>query len=57
VADWQDRAREQLPPLSELQRDYMRYVLQQTKGNKQRAAEILGVTRRTLYRWLEQEGA
>ncbi|PSJ41288.1 sigma-54-dependent transcriptional regulator [Zobellella taiwanensis] len=54
VPGWPDRTKAQLPPLSELQRDYVRYVLQQTRGNKQRAAEILGVTRRTLYRWLEQ---
>lgn len=42
-----------LRPLSDVQRDYVRYVLRQTDGNKRKAAEILGVTRRTLYRWLE----
>lgn len=47
--------RESLPlrPLSDVQRDYVRYVLRETAGNKRKAAEILGVTRRTLYRWLE----
>lgn len=42
-----------LRPLSDVQRDYVRYVLRETDGNKRKAAEILGVTRRTLYRWLE----
>lgn len=42
-----------LRPLSDVQRDYVRYVLRETGGNKRKAAEILGVTRRTLYRWLE----
>ena len=42
-----------LRPLSDVQRDYVRYVLRATDGNKRKAAEILGVTRRTLYRWLE----
>ncbi|EKE72352.1 sigma-54-dependent transcriptional regulator [Gallaecimonas xiamenensis] len=43
----------ELPPLSQVQMDYVRYVLEKTAGNKAQAAEILGVTRRTLYRWLE----
>lgn len=42
-----------LKSLSDVQRDYVRYVLRETGGNKRKAAEILGVTRRTLYRWLE----
>lgn len=42
-----------LRTLNEVQRDYVRHVLQETGGNKRKAAEILGVTRRTLYRWLE----
>lgn len=40
------------PTLQEVQERYVRQVLAETEGNKQRAAKILGVTRRTLYRWL-----
>lgn len=47
------QASKPLRPLSDVQRDYVRYVLRETGGNKRKAAEILGVTRRTLYRWLE----
>lgn len=43
------------PTLHQLQQNYVRQVLQHTAGNKQKAAQLLGVTRRTLYRWLEQE--
>ncbi|RUO30955.1 sigma-54-dependent Fis family transcriptional regulator [Aliidiomarina sedimenti] len=43
----------ELRSLSDVQRDYVRYVLRETGGNKRKAAEVLGVTRRTLYRWLE----
>src|SRR5690554_2132132 len=43
----------QLVPLEIIEQDYIRYVLQQVDGNKRRAAEILGIGRRTLYRWLE----
>ena len=42
-----------LPPMQKIQQDYVDYVLDKTKGNKAQAADILGVTRRTLYRWLE----
>lgn len=45
----------ELKPLSEVQQDYVQYVLRETGGNKRKAAEILGVTRRTLYRWLAEE--
>lgn len=45
------------PSLQQVQHNYMRQVLQHTNGNKQQAAEILGITRRTLYRWLEEQQA
>lgn len=44
------------PTLDEYQNQYIRKVLAHAEGNKSKAAEILGVTRRTLYRWLEQHG-
>jgi DNA-binding NtrC family response regulator len=40
--------------LRELERDYILEVLRQTAGNKSRAAEILGLDRKTLYRKLEE---
>jgi DNA-binding NtrC family response regulator len=45
----------QLLPLEAIERDYIRYVLEQVEGNKRRAAEVLGIGRRTLYRWLEAD--
>lgn len=47
-------AGDSLPTLSELQRRYMELVLTEAGGNKQRAARILGIGRRTLYRWLSE---
>ena len=38
------------PSLAELERRYAREVLRETGGNKTRAAEILGIDRKTLYR-------
>jgi DNA-binding NtrC family response regulator len=52
-ADFGEVPLSQLRSLSDVQRDYVRYVLREAGGNKRKAAEILGVTRRTLYRWLE----
>ena len=43
------------PTLDEVQSDYVQRVLTHTQGNKQKAANILGVTRRTLYRWLTND--
>jgi DNA-binding NtrC family response regulator len=43
------------PTLDEHQSQYIRKVLEHTDGNKSQAAQILGVTRRTLYRWLDNE--
>jgi len=44
------------PSLAELERRYIQLVLQESGGNKKKAAEKLGIDRRTLYRALEREG-
>jgi DNA-binding NtrC family response regulator len=43
-------------PLRDVERAYILMVLDQTGGNKSRAAEILGLDRKTLYRKLEEFG-
>ncbi len=45
-----------LPSLDELERRYLLYVLDVVNGNRSRAAEILGIDRRTLYRMAERFG-
>ncbi|MDQ6788323.1 MAG: sigma-54 dependent transcriptional regulator [Acidobacteriota bacterium] len=45
-----------LPSLDELEKRYLLYVLEKANGNRTRAAEILGVDRRTLYRMAERFG-
>ena len=45
------------PTLAELERRYIELILRETAGNKKRAAEVLGIDRRTLYRTLERTGA
>ncbi|MEX2531964.1 MAG: sigma-54 dependent transcriptional regulator [Gemmatimonadota bacterium] len=42
-----------LPTLRELEARYVRHVLEHAQGNKRRAAALLGVSRRTLYRKLD----
>lgn len=44
-----------LPTLEELQRRYINHVLNEVDGNKRRAAALLGIGRRTLYRWLDED--
>ena len=41
------------PSLEEVEKRYIRKVLEATGGNKRRTAELLGIARRTLYRRLE----
>jgi DNA-binding NtrC family response regulator len=41
-------------PLAELERMYILQVLRETNGNRSRAAEILGLDRKTLYRRIEE---
>jgi DNA-binding NtrC family response regulator len=40
--------------LRQLEDEYIRVVLELTGGNRNRAAQILGIDRRTLYRRLRQ---
>lgn len=47
LADW--------PTLESVQQAYVSKVIEAVDGNKRRAAQILGVNRRTLYRWLDAE--
>jgi two-component system response regulator AtoC len=42
--------------LDELEREHLTRVLTMTAGNKKRAAEVLGINRRTLYRMIERFG-
>jgi DNA-binding NtrC family response regulator len=39
-----------LPNIDEIERRYLLHVLEATGGNRKRAAEILGINRKTLYR-------
>jgi DNA-binding NtrC family response regulator len=43
-----------LPSLEEMERRYLVHVLEVAEGNRTRAAEILGIDRRTLYRMAER---
>jgi two-component system response regulator HydG len=45
------------PTLAELEQRYIALVLAESGGNKKKAAEKLGIDRRTLYRALERSGA
>ncbi len=42
----------QWPTLDQVQQEYVGQVIAAVEGNKRRAAQILGINRRTLYRWL-----
>ena len=45
---------EEMPTLEEMERRYIRRVLEAVQGNKTQAARVLGVDRRTLYRRMER---
>ena len=51
-----EQAFSDLPTLETLERRYLLHVLDAANGNRTRAAEILGVDRRTLYRMAERFG-
>jgi len=46
----------ELLPLEEIDRQYILYVVQRCNGNMTRAAEVLQIDRRTLYRMVERFG-
>ncbi len=45
------------PTLEDLTAEYVALVLREVGGDKAKAAEILGISKRTLYRWEKQLGA
>ena len=45
-----------MPSLSEVERRYLLHVLEATGGNRSRAAEVIGISRRTIYRMAERFG-
>jgi Response regulator containing CheY-like receiver, AAA-type ATPase, and DNA-binding domains len=47
---------EEWDTLAAVEARYIRCVLEWTEGNKQRAAKILGIGRKTLYRKLDEQG-
>ena len=49
-----EQAAERRLSLAELERDYIGRIIAQAGGNKNRAAQILGIDRKTLYRKLDQ---
>jgi DNA-binding NtrC family response regulator len=46
----------QLPTLEEMEKQYLMRVLREVGGNKVKAARVLGIDRRTLYRMAERFG-
>ena len=54
--DLHERLFVDLPSLDELERRYLLHVIEQVGGNRTRAAEVLGIDRRTLYRMAERFG-
>jgi DNA-binding NtrC family response regulator len=55
-ADLHQRLFADLPSLDELERRYLAHVLQSVGGNRTRAAEVMGIDRRTLYRMAARFG-
>ena len=49
-----DEAAEKTLPLHEIEKEYIKKILEKTGGNKYQAAQALGIDRKTLYRKLEE---
>jgi DNA-binding protein Fis len=43
---------ERIKPLAEVELEYIQYVLDKCGGNKQKAASLLGINRKTIHRKL-----
>ncbi|MCK5340686.1 MAG: hypothetical protein KAJ60_06400 [Desulfobulbaceae bacterium] len=43
-----------MKPLAEMEIEYIKYVLDKCDGNKQKAASLLGINRKTIHRKLEE---
>jgi DNA-binding NtrC family response regulator len=56
TVDVHERLFADLPSLDEIEKRYLLHVLEQVGGNRTRAAEVLGIDRRTLYRMAERFG-
>ncbi len=50
VEDFLSSSLAAFPTVSDLEKRYMKYVLEKTGGRKEKASQILGINRRTLYR-------
>ena len=50
IEDFYGNATRDLPTLEQLEKRYMQLVLEKTGGKKDKAAHVLGINRRTLYR-------
>ena len=48
-------SRHRRPTLAEIESEYIREILDATKGNKAEAARILGISRKNLYERLARE--
>jgi DNA-binding NtrC family response regulator len=51
------QTKQSLLPLDEIERQHIMHVLAESGGNREKAATILGITARTLYRKLQEYGA
>jgi DNA-binding NtrC family response regulator len=49
-----DEAAEKTLPLHEIEKEYIKKILEKTRGNKYQAAQALGIDRKTLYRKLAE---
>jgi DNA-binding NtrC family response regulator len=56
TASIEDQMFEGLPRLEDVERRYLLHVLDAVKGNRTRAADVMGIDRRTLYRMAERYG-
>jgi DNA-binding NtrC family response regulator len=49
-----EEAAERTLPLHEIEKEYIKKILEKTGGNKYQAAQVLGIDRKTLYRKLAE---